>query len=156
MPTKYLSRLKNIYLVCLCNSNDLKTKQTDFNNIWNLIVKDISYLENVGIDIGGKINIKGTLAYLSFDNLGGNSSLGLVESFQAFFYCRICELPKEKCQKYAEEDPHVLRSKSNYMERLATIETSEKVNYSQTKGVKRLCALNDLNYFHLVENTYIR
>lgn len=63
MPAEYLSKLQNIYLICLCNSNDLKTKETDFNNIWNLIVKDISYLENVGIDVDDSTNIKGALAY---------------------------------------------------------------------------------------------
>lgn len=152
MPSQFLSKLKNIYLVCLCNSNDLKTSETDFNNIWSLIVKDISYLENVGVDIGNNINVKGTLAYLSFDNLGGNSSLGLVESFQAFFYCRICELPKEKCQHYTKEDPKMIRSKKTYDEQILIVEDSEKVNYSQTKGVKRFCILNELKYFHFTEN----
>lgn len=34
MPEEYMSRLDNIYLVCICNSDDLKTKYTDFNDIW--------------------------------------------------------------------------------------------------------------------------
>lgn len=152
MPAEYLSKLKNIYLICLCNSNDLKTKQTDFNNIWTLIVNDISHLENVGIDIGNNVNIKGTIAYLSFDNLGGNTSLGLVESFQSYFYCRICELPKDKCQLLTKEDPKILRNRNSYNAQLAIVDMSEKVNYSQTKGIKRLCVLNDLKYFHMIEN----
>lgn len=56
MPSQFLSKLNSIYLICLCNSNDLKTKETDFNNIWSLIVEDIGYLEKVGIDIGNNIN----------------------------------------------------------------------------------------------------
>lgn len=152
MPSQFLSKLKNIYLICLCNSNDFKTKETDFNNIWSMILEDISFLENVGIDIGNDITVKGALTYLSYDNLGGNSSLGLVESFQAFFYCRICELPKEKCESFTKEDPKLIRNKKSYMEQLAIVEASEKVNYSQTKGVKWFCVLNELKYFHFTEN----
>lgn len=90
--------------------------------------------------------------HISFDNLGGNCSLGLVESFQSFFYCRICELPKVKCKTHTKEDPKTLRTKKNYAERLAVVESSDKVNYSTTRGVKRYCALNKLKYFHMVEN----
>lgn len=144
MPSQFLSKLNSI-----CNSNDLKTKETDFNNIWSLIVEDIGYLEKVGIDIGNNINVKGTLSY---DNLGGNSSLGLVESFQAFFYCRICELAKEKCQHSSKEDPKMLRNRKTYMEQIAIVDASEKVNFSQTKGIKRFCVLNDLEYFHFTQN----
>lgn len=146
MPSRFLSKLNNIYLVCLCNSNDLKTKETDFNNIWSLIVEDIGNLENVGIDIGDNVDVKGTLSYLCYDNLGGNSSLGLVESFKAFFYCRICEMAKEKCQHSSKEDPKLLRNKKTYMEQIAVVDASEKVNFSQTKGIKRFCVLNNLKY----------
>lgn len=34
MPPKYISKSNNIFLVCLCNSDDLKSQQTDFNSIW--------------------------------------------------------------------------------------------------------------------------
>lgn len=155
MPVEYLSKLENIYLICLCNSNDLKTEQTDYNNIWDLIVKEIKLLEEIGINVGvdnNNINVKGTLAYISFDNLGGNSSLGLVESFRAFFYCRICELPKEKCEQFVKEDPNMLRNNEKYLKQLAIVEASEKVNFSQTKGIKRFCALNEINHFKIVEN----
>lgn len=152
MPSEFLSKLQNIYLICLCNSNDIKTKETDFNNIWNLIVKDIRYLENVGINIDNNINIKGTLTYISFDNLGANTSLGLVESFRSFFYCRICELPREKCEHFTKEDPKMLRNRQKYVEQMSIVEASENVNYSQTKGIKRYCVLNELKYFHSTEN----
>lgn len=45
LPSKYLSRLQNIYLIALCNADDLKTKTTDFNNILELIVSEVKYLE---------------------------------------------------------------------------------------------------------------
>lgn len=37
LPRQFLSKVKNIYLICLCNSDDLKTKSTDFNNIWQSV-----------------------------------------------------------------------------------------------------------------------
>lgn len=152
MPSRFLSKLQNIYLICLCNSNDVKTEQTDYNNIWNLIAEDIKYLEETGIDVDKNTNVKGTLAYMSFDNLGANSSFGMVESFRAFFYCRICELPREECEKSTREHPNMLRKKEQYMKQLAIIEKSETVNLSVTKGIKRLCALNEIENFHIMEN----
>lgn len=152
MPTKFLSKLNNIYLICLCNSNDLKSQQTDFNDIWSLIVKEMKYVENVGVDIGSNITIKGSISFISYDNLGGNCSLGFVESFQSFFYCRICELSKAECQRSVKEDPKMLRNKEKYMKQIAIIDESEKVNYSQTRGIKRFCLLNDLKYFHITQN----
>lgn len=92
------SNLKNIYLVCLCNGNDLKTKQTDFNDLWKVIVKEIKYLEEFGINVNDNLNVKCTLVNVSFDNLGANQSLGLAEGFNSNYYCRICECSKEDCQ----------------------------------------------------------
>lgn len=59
IPHRFLSKLNNIYLACLCNSDDLKTKQTGFNNLWEIIMRDIHYIEDVGIDIGDGIHLKG-------------------------------------------------------------------------------------------------
>lgn len=36
ISSKFLSKLDNIFLVALCFSDDLKTKETDFNDIWKL------------------------------------------------------------------------------------------------------------------------
>lgn len=79
LPAKYASKLNNIYLVCLCNSDNLKSKQTDFNNIWQLIVNEISVLETHGIVVNKK-NLRGTLVHTVFDNLGTNVGLGFAGS----------------------------------------------------------------------------
>lgn len=147
-----LSYLKNIYLISLYNGNDIKTKQTDFNNLWKIIVKEIKYLEEVGIAVNDNFNVKGTLIYVSFDNLGANQSLGLAEGFGANFYCRHCLCSKEECQTMCLENERMKRSKESYAEHLALIETSTNVDLTQTRGVKRYCALNDLKYFHILDN----
>lgn len=59
LPHKFSYNQKNIHLVALCFANELKTKETDYNNLWDAIVKDISYIENNGIIIDGNITLKG-------------------------------------------------------------------------------------------------
>lgn len=153
MPSKYLSKLKNIYLICLCTADDLKSKQTDFNNLWSMIAHEIKILEKIGINIdNGNTNIKGTLALLSFDNLGANVSLGLAEGYNAAYYCRICEASRYECWNMTKENETIIRNKTTYSQQLEIIASPEKVNYDESKGIKRYCALNDLDYFHTMEN----
>lgn len=124
MPRKYLSKLKNFYLICLCTSDDLKSKQADFNNLWSMIANEIRTLENDGINIDNNINLRGTLTYLSFDNLGANVSLGLAEGFNAAHYCRICEAARDDCRNMSIENSTILRNKTNYGQRLEIIDSS--------------------------------
>ncbi|XP_031627792.1 ovarian-specific serine/threonine-protein kinase Lok-like [Contarinia nasturtii] len=102
------SQLNNIFLIGLCNSDDLKTESTDFNDIWRLMCHEIKHLETEGINVTETIKLKGTLVVTSGDNIGLNQSLGFAESFSANYYCRVCELPKRICQTICEEDPSSL------------------------------------------------
>lgn len=151
LPPKFTSKLDNIYLLLLVNSNDLTTKQTDFNNIWNLIKSDILKLETEGIMVGGK-PLKGTLVHTAFDNLGANVSLGFSGSFTALKYCRHCLSSKIECQKCTSESECTLRTVENYEHSLEIVDESESVNLDETDGVKFHCALNDLNYYHIIQN----
>lgn len=103
----------------------------------------MKFIEEFWID-NDSINLKGTLVNLSFDNLGANQSLGFVEGFNANYYCRICELSKEECQKTYKEDKSKKRTRDNYEKHMAEIENSTTVDYTQTRGLKRYCALDDL------------
>lgn len=58
LPSKYLSRLQNIYLIVLCNADDSKTKTTDLNNILELIVSEVKYGEETGITLNDGHNYK--------------------------------------------------------------------------------------------------
>lgn len=151
IPPEYRSRLNNIFLVCLVNSNDLKTKATDYNNVWRPIVRELQYLEEVGINVGDKY-IKGTLSHISMDNLGGNESLGFACSFTANYYCRFCLLSKEECQSTTNNDTSKNRTVEDYFDQLQIVENCERVVYTETKGVKYYCVLNDLQNFHLINN----
>lgn len=151
VPSQYTSKLSNMYLISLCRSDDIKTMETDFNDLWQHVVNEIIQLETIGINIDPKTNIKGTISYLGFDNLGANTSLGLVESFTSYF-CRFCTVSKKESEKLISEDQSMLRTLENYNSHLEIVAESQKVQFAQTKGVKRDCALNKLNYFHILKN----
>lgn len=154
LPAKYASKLNNIYLVCLCNSDDLKSKQTDFNNIWQLIVNEISELETRGIVVNGR-NLRGTLVHTAFDNLGANVGLGFAGSFSSHKFCRHCTSSKSQCQSCTTESECSVRTIESYNKSLHIIDESETVNLDDTEvlnTVKFYCVLSDLKYFHILEN----
>lgn len=152
LPAKYLSKVDNIYLVALCNANDLKSKTTDFNNLWQKIVFDLKHLEEIGIEIDRRPNLKGTVTHLSFDNLGANFALGFVSSFVATNFCRHCIRPKDECRTAVTDDLTFLRTKELYDMHWQIIQNSEKVDYENTKGMKYYCKLNELSHFHILDN----
>lgn len=151
-PIQYQSRLNYINLVCLCHSDDInKSTQADFNNIWQIIVEDLSKLETEGILVGSR-RIKAAICYPSFDNLGANISLGFAGSFSAEYYCRFCESNSSECKTACEENDSKIRTEENYENRLKVIESLEKIDYRRTFGLKRNCLLNELKYFHVTKN----
>lgn len=152
MPSRFLSKTDNIFLAAICFSDDLKSKETDFNNIWKLIVNDIKYLETIGIDIAEDLNIKGTITSCCFDNLGAHTSLGFVESFRAAYYCIVCEMPSVECSHATKANPTYKRTMESYNKQLNIVAESTEVNFTETKGVKRYCLLNDINNFHILKN----
>lgn len=152
MPPKYSSKLNNIYLVCLCNSDDIKSRETDYNNIWQLIVDEISELETNGITIVGEKTLKGTLVHIAADNLGANVGEGFSGSFSANKYCRHCLSSKTECHSFTTESQCTLRTIESYDKSLDIIAESESVNLDETDGVKFYCVLNNLQYFHIIDN----
>lgn len=77
LPPKYMSKIKSIPLVALCDAADAKNEYTNPNNVIDVISNAIRELETIGITTNSGRNIKGTLICTMFDNLGGNILLGL-------------------------------------------------------------------------------
>lgn len=154
VPPELRAKLDNIFLVCLCYSDDLKTEYTDINNIWRLIKRDISVLETDGIEIEIEDEqvVKGTISHLSFDNLGANSALGFVCSFNSTYYCRFCEMNISECRLNCREDTLKRRNLESYNNQIECIKNSSKVDYKETRGVKMECVLNELQFFHILNN----
>lgn len=152
VPSEYSSKLSNIYLVSLCRSDDIKTEDTDFNHLWELIVEELSDIEENGIQIDNETIIKGSVIYLGHDNLGANNSIGFVESFTGTNFCRFCTSSKKETESMTEEDKSKLRTIREYERHLNIISESTKVDFKETLGVKRECELNRLKYFHILRN----
>lgn len=143
MPKEY------IYLVGLFYSADLKT--VGLNQILQPIVDDIKILETQGIDVNLNskiINVKGSIVALSHDNLGANVLHGMVESFSAKYFCRICLIEKNDIQTNFVEDKVLLRTNVNYEQYASEAIMENKICF----GIKNKSVLNDLQYFKLCES----
>lgn len=152
LPQKYRSKLNQIYLLLLCNSDDLKTKSTDMNDVLRPIVREMIHLEEIGLDVNTKKRLFGTIANMSYDNLGAHSTMGLIESFNSNCVCRMCTCDREETKHLCVEVESKIRNKQMYSDQLETVAMSERVNFVETQGVKRYCILNDLKYFNIFEN----
>lgn len=145
LPPFLNSELKHIHLLALFYAIDLKN--ISFNEILQPIINDVKILETEGISCKGTI-FYGTFCGISYDNLGGNQIHGMVESFSATHFCRICEVNKNLIQDiFSEKDSRiVLRTTSSYENHVLSA-TSDNIVF----GIKNRIILNDLNYFKLFD-----
>lgn len=70
----------------------------------------------------------------------------------AHFFCRICTLSKDETKHMTSEDSTKLRTRESYNEIIQQIRAGQNLDYKETLGVKRLCYLNNLKYFHIMDN----
>lgn len=161
MPCRYLSKLNNIYLIVLCESENLKQMNTKLDDIMRIIVSEIKHLEKEGILLDDGSMLKGTLVNVASDNLGMNSMIGLVECFNAHFYCRICESPKAVCQKMVKEDISTIRTIARYDMYLSMLPSNDDcdeindINVEATRGIKHYSSLNKIENFHILQNIFV-
>lgn len=152
LPSNLLSKINNIYLVALSDAGDSKNEMADVDNVIETIVSDIKKIETKGIVTSSKRILKGTLACVSFDNLGGNNLFGFSGGFNANFYGRICTAKRSDCQKMVKENSNLLRKKDEYERILAKIMSSANLSLTDSKGIKSACHLNTLDNFHILSN----
>lgn len=156
LPPEFVSKLDNMYLVTICNSKI--EKKYGCNSILEHLVREIKILETDGISIdnneGEYLNLKGTLVQVSFDNLGGNTVFGLVKCFRATYYCRICICTNNTCKKRSIEVAGNIRTKEHYIAQIMKILESPgtKLKVAETFGISTHCVLNDLNFYHTIDN----
>ncbi|CAG5093142.1 Protein of unknown function [Cotesia congregata] len=135
------------FQVALFNSVDLQndTDIDSFNKYLKPIVDEIKILETTGIEIGGQI-FKGSLAAMSFDNLGANTIYGMVQSFSATNFCRFCFATKTQTKTMICEDPSLIRTSRNCI-----INKDCNGEAVLPSGVKYECQLNELKYFNIFD-----
>lgn len=118
------------------------------------LVDVLKRLENDGIIIKsseGDKRVYFVLALITGDNLGLNGVLGMVESFSANYFCRICKMHKSDTQNVetgSVEKCAFLRDPVSYKEDL------KLDDYTKT-GLKEECTFNEVPSFHMVENLSI-
>lgn len=99
-PPEVNSLLENIFLAMLFHSLDRVAFNN--NNIFNILIDELNYLQTEGIEIepnkGEKLKIYFALGLLLGDNLGLNGILGFVESFNAHYTYRLCKTSKDQWQ----------------------------------------------------------
>lgn len=157
LPTNYISKLNNMYLVSLCDSKLIDKHGYNFQ-LENL-VSDLKILETNGISIEDNnisFALRGTLVQVSFDNLGGNTIFGFSKCFNSTYYCRICICPKNICKKTTVELADKIRTRQQFNDQILKIrewrDKGIKIESKNTLGILNYSVLNDLNYFHVIEN----
>lgn len=148
LPVVYRSSLPNIYLALLCKSVDVR--KFGYDRIVDPLLRDIHQLETEGIYISrlGK-NIKGTVLFVSSDNLGAHSFAGFQESFNTDKFCRFCLASRSEIQQFSvQQKSFELRTNESFNANVSQLKENEKLK--SVGGVKRDCVLNKLSYFHCV------
>lgn len=146
LPIKYRSSLSSIYLAVLCNSNDVKTY--GYEKILEPLLKDIELLEKQGLFIQRLgASIKGTVLFVSTDNLGAHSLAGFQESFNVDKCCRFCLVSRKDIQT-TEVRSGLFPLRTKLSHEANVLELKQNENVQSVDGIKRVCVLNRLTYFH--------
>lgn len=144
LPDHLNSKLTSILLAMLFFTEDRKK----FGNqvIFNKLVEKLNILQNNGISLNGKI-IKLITCVIGGDNLGMNSILGFMESFNSLYYCRFCRCSSNETKYLCNENSTYIRNQENYYLDLS--------NSPNSTGIKENSIFNNLNNFHVIENNCI-
>lgn len=158
MPPEYESKLDCIFLVALCETEHMKHSNVSLKNIFEPIRNELLDLESVGLQINETTNLKVFLFNVPSDNLGENGALGFVECFSMDGMCRVCDMKKDEWRIATREIESKLRTDSSYQEAMNYIQSladGDAIDYKISKGIKGYCLLNDLEYFHVLQNVNV-
>ncbi len=153
LPPHLNSSLMNIHLISLFHSEDARKYGLD--KILSPFIEDVKKLETCGMKVSFSDEpLNGTICQITGDNLGLNGILGYVESFNAHYFCRLCETNKATAQTvFNEHDPRVvLRAKQLNEQHYKNLEESGD---SSCYGIKRNSILNEFKYFHVADNVAV-
>lgn len=150
LPSQYYSKLNHIFLLALFHAGD----RTSFGNrlVFQKVADKLNTLLHDGVFVTTNAYsgiVKFRVACLTGDNLGLNSILGFVESFNASHCCRICNVNKQQLQTLFFEDRTLLRSPEEYEQQVLQNDVS-------ITGIKEKCVLLDaLDGFKLFDHVAV-
>ena len=155
VPPEFNSKLSSIFLVGLWYAADVK--KYGYDAILKPIYEQLKELESesgMQVEVNGEtVQIHAILGMFSADNLGAHSLFGFLESFSANQFCRYCCIRKSESQQCFSCDSIPRRTKEEY-NRCVSMIGDNHYNPSDT-GIKRGCILNELQYFHCVDNSIV-
>lgn len=120
-----------------------------FNKIFEIIIKDLRYLEKEGI--ASKFlplqKVKGSVIAIACDNLGSHQIGGFLENFsKSEYFCRYCHITKTDFQN-GENFGFARRTQDSYN---SDVMMSSIIGKS-SRGIKTNSVLNQLENFHVCD-----
>lgn len=149
LPSKDRSSLHLIQLAILCRASTLK--QRGYKDVLSSLVQDLETLEKHGVYIEQLGDcVKGTVLFVSADNLGAHSLAGLQESFTVEHPCWFCFAKRSEIQ---EKGVHLgafePRTKQEHDRQV--VEVFKDASLVKQYGVKDGCFLSErLEHFHTI------
>jgi len=145
MPDYLLSKFEYILPAAYMQTKYLKHLGYE-KSFFSLVELLKELQEGIAIDTGGKTRtVHFVLGLIVGDNLGLNSVLGYVQSFNALKYCRACTRTRSEMQFDTEQSTEALRNKENYKSDL-------QLNNFKETGVKNSCIFERLPGFSVTDN----
>lgn len=146
LPIRYRSSVQSMYLACLSYSSDVK--KYGYSAILEPLLKDIEVLEKEGIYVQklGE-NIRGTVLYVSADNLGAHSLGGFQENFNVDKFCRFCLASRSKISIHEVSDG-VFPLRTTEAHENILLQLNKGADLVSVDGVKSDCVINRLLFSH--------
>ena len=148
LPPIHRSKLHVMQLAILCPS--LYAKRYGLDLLLDPLISDLQTLEADGITFrkDGKLHtLRGTVSFLSADNLGAHDIGGFQTHFNAGRVCRGCNVVKEDLKQHFRSDTLITRTRETYDEQVEAVEHCPGL--ASMYGVKKSTPLNDLDFFHV-------
>lgn len=149
LDSKYRSTLHSIQLALLCK--DSSVEKHGYQEVLRPLIQDLVTLEEHGVYVEQLAeSVKGTVLYVSADNLGAHSLAGFQESFAADHFCRFCLCHRNDVQdSEVRSGLHQPRTRESHDAHVQEVLHDHAL--ARQYGVKRGCPLSDnLTYFHVV------
>lgn len=139
-----LDHINSIQLVASCLEKEFKHEM-----VYGPIVADLKDLEENGVIIPKHEIVKGSLAFITGDNLGSHTLSSFVENFsKTSYFCRYCLVKRDNV--YSENSENVeyqRRTKETYIAGLRKLK--ESLSKTSYEGVKFDSIFNKLSNFHV-------
>ncbi|KAJ8050673.1 hypothetical protein HOLleu_03970 [Holothuria leucospilota] len=111
------------------------------------LIQDLITLESDGVTVKVNTttyNFKGTVSYMSADNLAAHGVGGFVESFSGFRISRFCMATSESIKTCLSVDSCEMRTQDSYNAQTSLV--SGDSSLSSVYGIKENSPLNKLNH----------